>query len=222
MSDWDPGQTFSAGEGTDYHIGKLAAHARKNLKPVKLPVANLRHNLVGPDKLSADETLWSKAFRKRSKKAHLKHPIMLRRDADGKHWIIDGAHRLGKAIVKGHTHIRAYVFPHDQMPEHAVTQASESRLVRAPLLSESYASQKEKSFRGGKYNRHTPREGHWLPKRVQGKHHEGMVRKNPKGKHRKRAGGFLRDEPIRHRAEPIRSDVDLIRTDLLLDHDKPT
>lgn len=225
--DWDPGQTFSAG-GASYHVGKLAAHARENLKPINISVKDLKHNLVGHDKLDADESLWSRAFRKRSKKSHLKHPIMVQRDADGRHHIMDGSHRLGKAIMKGHESVRAYVFQHDQMPEH--TKVEESFLVRAPLLLErsqhSYASTKEKSFRGGKYNRHTPREGHWLPKAVEPKHSEGIVRKGAKGKRMKRAGSFLRDEPIRHRAEPIRkhirSDLNLSRTDLLLDHDKPT
>jgi hypothetical protein len=114
-------------------------------------------------------------------------------------------------------------------PEEPVKK-TESLLLRSPLLLErshhSYAAAKEKSFRGGKYNRHTPREGHWLPKQVKPKHSEGIYRKGPKGKRRRRRGSYLRDEPLRKRAEPIRhrikSSIDLMRTKLLLDHDKPT
>jgi hypothetical protein len=104
-------------------------------------------------------------------------------------------------------------------------------LRRSPLLLErythSYASKKEKSFRGGTRNLHTPREGHWLPGKVKDKHNEGIFRKGARGKKKRRAGGgFLRDEPQRKRAEPIRhqvhSSINLIRTDLLLDHHKPT
>jgi len=225
--DWDPQQIFSAG-GSSYHIGRLAAHARERLKPVNIPVKDLKHNLVGADKLDADEPLWSRSFRKRSKKAHIKHPIMLQRDDAGKHRVMDGVHRLGKAIMKGHENIRAYVFPHDQMPDSA--RAEESLLVRSPLLLErsasTYSSRKERSFKGGKLNLHTPREGHWLPKQVEPEHHEGIYRRGAKGPRKKRKGSYLRDEPMRHRAEPIRrsigSSFELDRTKLLLDHDKPT
>lgn len=97
-------------------------------------------------------------------------------------------------------------------------------IQRRPLLFEraqsTYASRKERSFRGGKLNLHTPREGHWLPERIKPKHDEGIFRKGPKGKKRRRKGSYLRDEPLRHRAEPIRrhigSSVDLTRTALLL------
>ena len=229
MSEWDPGQTFSAGEGPEYHVGRLAAHARKNLEPVKIKVKDLRHNLIGPDKLSADETLWGRAFRKRAKRSHLKHPLLVQQGAEGDHQIMDGAHRLGKAIMKGHKHVDAYVFPHDQMPDSA--RAEESLLVRSPLLeraafASTYSSRKERSFKGGKLNLHTPREGHWLPQQVEPDHHEGIYRRGSKGPRKKRKGSYLRDEPMRWRAEPIRksigSSLDLERTKLLLDHDKPT
>ena len=104
-------------------------------------------------------------------------------------------------------------------------------MERTPLLLEvrwaaDYSSRKEKSFRGGKLNRHTPREGHWLPKAVAPKHTEGIYRKGPKGKKRKRRGSYLRDEPIRHRAEPIRrrlaASLDLVRSRLLVDDHHPT
>jgi len=98
---------------------------------------------------------------------------------------------------------------------------SESLLTRTPLILEAtYADKKEKSFRGGIHNRHTPREGHWLPSRIQPRHSEGIYRQGPKGKRRKRRGSYLRDEPIRKRAEPIRrfigSSVDLDRTGIVI------
>jgi len=224
--DWDPQQVFTGDDGVDYHVGRLASHARKHMEPVRLPVAKLKHNLVGDSALSADEPLWNKAFRKRAKRSHLKHPLLVQRDADGDHWIMDGAHRLGKAIVRGHKHVNAYVFQTDQMPEHARSRADEAILTRASLLerfASTYDSKKERSFRGGSLNLHTPREGHWLPKRVEPKHHEGIFKKGPKGKRRKRKGSFLRDEPLRHRAEPIRRHVsaslNLTRSKLLAEMD---
>jgi hypothetical protein len=97
-----------------------------------------------------------------------------------------------------------------------------SNLTRTPLSerASAYPAKKERSFRGGKFNLHTPREGHWLPERVRGKHKEGIFKSGSKGKRKKRRGSFLRDEPLRHRAEPIRKSIGsslLVRTDLLLD-----
>jgi len=194
-----------------------------------LPIELLKHNVVGDEKLSADEPLWGRAFRKRAKRSHLKHPLLVQQDADGKHHIMDGSHRLGKAIVKGHKHIPAYVFQHDQMPES--TRVEETNLLRSPLLLER---DKKLAFRGGVLNRHTPREGAWLPKKLRPAHKDGNFRRNPKGKQETRAGDPLRDEPLRHDIEKraknrhrhahIHSDVslDLARTELLLDHDKKT
>ena len=101
-------------------------------------------------------------------------------------------------------------------------------IERTPLLetAATYASRKERSFRGGQKNLHTPREGHWLPGKISGQHSEGIYKRGPKGKRKRRKGSYLRDEPLRKRAEPIRkhigSSVNLERTDLLLDHHKPT
>ena len=224
MSVWDPGQTWGAGEGAsyrEYHVGKLAAHAQKHMKPVTIPVKSLKHNLIGNDVLSADEPLWSKAFRRRAKRSHLKHPLMLHRDSEGQHHVIDGAHCLAKAITKGHEHVHAYVFGHDQMPKHALTQIGESMLRRTPLLLErSYNDKKELSFYGGQYNTHRHRQG--LLDKQSGKSIEGIYRRGPKGPRKKRAGDNLVDEPLRHRAEPIRksigSDIELTRQPLLYDH----
>jgi len=104
-------------------------------------------------------------------------------------------------------------------------------LERTPLLLER---DKKLAFHGGSLNRHTPRERAWLPKRYRAKHKDGHFRRNPKGKLKKRAGDPLRDEPLRHDIEKrarnrhrhshVHSDVslDLMRTELLLDHDKKT
>ncbi len=104
-----------------------------------------------------------------------------------------------------------------------------SDLTRTPLLIETastYPAKKEQSFKGGNYNAHTPREGHWLPKRVRGDHSEGLYKAGARGKRRRRKGSFLRDEPLRDRQEPIRrsigSSIDLTRSNLLLDNEKPT
>jgi len=96
-----------------------------------------------------------------------------------------------------------------------------SGLTRTPLLetASTYATKKEHSFKAGRINAHTPREGHWLPKREEPKHHEGIFKKGAKGKRLKRRGSFLRDEPLRQRAEPIRRSIGsslLVRTSLLL------
>lgn len=104
-----------------------------------------------------------------------------------------------------------------------------SDLTRTPLLVETastYPSKKELSFKGGDLNAHTPREGYWLPKSVRDDHSEGLYKAGARGKRERRKGGFLKDEPLRKRAEPIRrgigSSVDLARSNLLLSHDKPT
>lgn len=236
MADWDPGQTFG-GNGGDYHVGKLADHAQKHLKPARLAVSDLKHNLVGDDKLSADETLWGRAFRKRAKRAHLKHPLLVQRDAEGKHWVMDGSHRLGKAMMKGHEHVNAYVFRHDQMPDHA--KVEENLMQRAPLILEF---RDKLAFRGGVLNRNTPGQDHWLPKHIRPTHHEAP-RKEATEPKKRRAGDPLRDEPKRigltAKARMLRRSLrkkrskrhghlvsdaalDLTRAELLLDHDKPT
>jgi len=104
-------------------------------------------------------------------------------------------------------------------------------MKRTPLLFEQ---DKKLAFRGGTLNRHTPREGAWLPKKLRPTHKDGNFRKGPRGKLKPRPGDPLRDEPLRHDIEKraknrhrhshIHSDVtlDLMRTELLLDHDKPT
>ncbi len=104
-----------------------------------------------------------------------------------------------------------------------------SNLTRTPLLVETastYPAKKELSFKGGDLNAHTPREGYWLPKSVRGDHSEGLYKAGARGKRRHRKGGFLKDEPLRDRQEPIRrsigSSIDLTRSNLLLDHEKPT
>lgn len=106
-------------------------------------------------------------------------------------------------------------------------------IERTPLLLET----KKLAFKGGIHNRHTPRERAWLPIHLRPTHHEAPRRTAPEPKPR-RAGDPLRDEPLRTGLEAKArenrrrlkrkaakhqfSDVDLSRTELLLDHDKPT
>jgi hypothetical protein len=107
---WNPQQTYSGDDGIEFDVGRLSAFAIENLTARELLVSELLHNLIGPDALSADEALWSRDFRRRSKRAHLKYPLLLTRDSDGRLGIIDGAHRLAKAILKSHESVTAYIF----------------------------------------------------------------------------------------------------------------
>lgn len=107
---WNPGQVYSGDDGIEFDVGRLSAFAVENLTARELPVSELLHNLIGPDALSCDEPLWSRDFRRRSKRAHLEYPLLLTRDSDGRLGIIDGAHRLAKSILKSRETVTAYVF----------------------------------------------------------------------------------------------------------------
>ena len=95
-------------------------------------------------------------------------------------------------------------------------------IERSHLLLELH---KKFAFKGGHHNEHTPKEGHWLPRKFRKKHNSAPYRSGPKGKLKPREGHPLRDEPKRHAAEPrVRrlAASSLVRTGLLLAHDKPT
>lgn len=92
-----------------------------NCKVVKIPIEKLLFNLdvkgwyeEGMGEMAPIEVIQApKKFKNQFKKimaADLRYPIML----DGLE-VVDGAHRLSKAVLEGRTHIEAYQFPKDLM-----------------------------------------------------------------------------------------------------------
>lgn len=102
-----------------WNVGKLHDYAVQNHPVKRVPVSRLAHLLKAGSGVRAKEPFGSAAFKARADKAVM-YPILLASTVNGLD-VIDGTHRLQKAIDNGVTHIDARVIPWDKLPESALT-----------------------------------------------------------------------------------------------------
>ena len=127
-------QTFGGSYGNEaprfWNIGKVHDYAVESHPVQSIPVKSLAHLLKPGSGLKAGEPLGSGAFKARAARAVM-HPILLVKHPKHGLDLIDGSHRLHKAIANGDTHIQARVIPYGQLPDEALTSEPTTESVYA-------------------------------------------------------------------------------------------
>jgi len=104
-------------DGKKYHVSALFDWAQENYPLQELPIDLVAHTFT-KGKLS-DERDGTPAFTLRAQESLLDYPILVGIDHKGPD-VIDGRHRLWKAIKEGRTTIRGYLVDFDLLPPSAL------------------------------------------------------------------------------------------------------
>lgn len=111
------GQTWSGDDGIEYSAPKLVAWARSITKPRPLELAEFADEFR-EGRHHSDEPDLSPEFIRRAERTDLSFPVLVATSPSG-YVIIDGRHRIFKALRAGLTTIPAYVVPLDKLPREA-------------------------------------------------------------------------------------------------------
>lgn len=102
--------------GISYNVPNLAEWAKKNIKPILMPIEEIQKKYIASKGLfiNVEE---GEEWHKRSMNADLNFPIILLKQKDGRFDIIDGNHRVWKAWKTGAKNIQAYVLDAENLPQ---------------------------------------------------------------------------------------------------------
>lgn len=105
------GQTWSGDDGVEYDVPKLVDWARRVTKVVDVLIADL----VGGG--GSDEPDDSPEFAARAALSDLNYPILVGRDRSGRLHVMDGRHRVHKAVNQKRDAVPAFIVNLDDLPE---------------------------------------------------------------------------------------------------------
>ena len=103
--------------GNRYNVEMLYKFAEASTEPEEIPVESL---VKGFYKTELDEPHWSDKFVERAQEADLSFPILVAQDNKKRLWVVDGNHRLGKAIMQADEFISGYIVQEKDLPEKAI------------------------------------------------------------------------------------------------------
>lgn len=112
------GQTWSGSDGVEYSVPRLMAWAKLIVPLRPLEVAEFAGDFEEGRHWS-DEPDFSPEFVNRANSTDLSYPVLIG-IGDGDHVIIDGRHRIFKALQSGRPTLPAYIVKISDLPEEAL------------------------------------------------------------------------------------------------------
>lgn len=110
-------QCFIGDDGVPYCVLKLVLYAQAHYRPVRLATCELAHEFESGAR--SNEPDGSPEFVERALAAE-DYPLLVQLDREGGYHVMDGRHRLWKALHEGRRYVDAFVIPIQELPESAV------------------------------------------------------------------------------------------------------
>lgn len=114
-------QSFSSNDGPEFSVKQLFDFAKQTTKLTLMPVQSLADTEFSGNQHASDEPDDSPEFTERAMRSDLSFPILVGKEGNEFH-VIDGRHRLFKAMKENIKYIKAYVIDMENLPKDAIIQ----------------------------------------------------------------------------------------------------